>query len=430
VLWATRTSAGGRRGSRRRPRALACLALALAACGGAPPPSILLVTLDTLRRDHVGAYGDARGLTPHLDALAAEGLVYQAAYTAMPTTAPAHVSLFTGLWPSQHGVRRNGEPLAPAFAPREAAERLRRSGYATAAIVTTRLLSADLTGLRGFEVYDAPHSALRSGGDAVRSALAWLDVERRRPVFLWVHLYDAHAPYGSADEKRRSFPVDPGSYGFVDRDRYAAEGAVREMEARYARGVRAADAALGALVAGVRERLARPPLVIAVADHGELLAEHLGDRGYAFDHGEFLDAECVEIPLVLAGPGVRPGRSRGAVSIRDLYATLLAAGGVAPAPEAGLRDLRRPDDARRLVEIERRELARTSGAVRAQAAGAADGAHLVVVGEDGETSSGGGAPEDLVDAARETLGRIPRRERAPQLDAAAQRALRELGYAE
>jgi arylsulfatase A-like enzyme len=142
VPWAIRTEAA----------ALLLLALLAPACVGAPAdPSILLVTIDTLRRDHVGAYGDERGLTPNLDALAATGLVHERAYTTMPTTGPAHLSVFTGLYPSELGARRNGEPLPSRFAPRELAKRLRERGYTTAAFVTARLIANKHTGLRGFE---------------------------------------------------------------------------------------------------------------------------------------------------------------------------------------------------------------------------------------------------------------------------------------
>ena len=114
--WATRTEAA----------ALLLLVVLAPGCSGpAAGPNILLVTIDTLRRDHVGAYGDGRGLTPNLDALAATGLVHERAYTTMPTTGPAHLSAFTGLYPSEHGARSNGEPLPPRFASRELAQRMR-----------------------------------------------------------------------------------------------------------------------------------------------------------------------------------------------------------------------------------------------------------------------------------------------------------------
>ena len=415
--------------------------LALAGCR-APSPSILLITLDTVRRDHVGAYGAKSGLTPSLDALATEGLVHDAAYTTMPTTTPAHVSLFTGLYPSDHGVRRNGDPLPADLATRGVAARLRRRGYATAAFVTSPLMSARVTGLRGFEIYDPPTGILRPGAKVVAAALAWLRAERRRPIFLFVHLYDAHAPYGSADEKRRSFPVDPSAYGWIDEPgRYATKSERVAMAERYGRGVRSADAALGQLVEGVRALLEEAPVVVVVADHGETLDEHLVDRGHGYDHGKFLDLENVTIPLVLAGPGVEPGRSPGTVSIRDLYATLLAVAGIDD-PEAAAgdgRDLRRPSSARRLVGIERRQFgARARNSVRTHGAAASDGSGLVIVAEDGSRTVGPGGEreDDLLAAARSRLDRSPVRhpgeppDSETPVDSETRQALHELGYAE
>jgi arylsulfatase A-like enzyme len=294
-------------------------------CGpGDPRPSIVLVTLDTLRRDFVGAYGSDRGLTPHLDALARQGIVYEVAYTTMPTTSPAHASLMTGLEPFQHGVRRNGVALRPALRPRVLAERLRGAGYATGAFVTTRLLGEPVIRFQGFDRYAAPEGNLWSGSAAAAAALRWLDEEPRRPFFLWLHVYDPHAPYGDAEDKRRSYPVDPRIHGFVDPARFTEEDRSR-MAALYAKGVRDADAALGELLAGVRTH-APDPLIAVVADHGESLDEWLTGRGYAYDHGEFLEEGEIRIPLVIAGPGVTPGRSSAIASIRDSTHAAEAAG--------------------------------------------------------------------------------------------------------
>jgi len=424
-------SRGCRRGPRARPPA-APLALALALCLGAfgcsrdaPRTSILLVSLDTLRRDHVGAYGDGRSLTPALDALAAEGLVYEAAFTTMPTTGPAHVSLFTGRLPGEHGVLRNGDALSPEAARHTAIADLQRAGFATAAFVTTRWMSQGVTGLEGFDVYDAPSGSTRPGKQAVERALAWLDQPARRPVFLFVHIYDAHAPYGNVADKQ--YGMRGGLYGWIDPRRYPSAAAHRRMAERYARGVREADEALGALVEGVRARLVTPPLVVVTADHGEALDEHVRERGYAYDHGEFLDLEAVQIPLVLTGPGVGPGRSRGAVSIRDLADTLRLAGGIAVAGAA--RDLRVADDRRRVVTMQRRRyLGEVRPSMRSHVAAASDGEQLVIVGEDGLPSgSTADAAPDLLAAARG----VPRPDGAlSPLDPDLAEALESLGYAE
>jgi arylsulfatase A-like enzyme len=405
---------------------------ALLGCGP-PQTSILLVTLDTFRRDHSGVYGGHEGLTPHLDALSAEGLTHTSAYTTMPTTGPAHLSIFTGLLPSEHGARSNGETLDPQWMNREVGLRLRRAGYATAAFVTSQMVAPGATGLRGFEIYDAPRGALRPGASVVESALAWLAVEKRRPIFLWVHLYDPHAPYGDEDEKRRSFPVKRKDYGWVASERYATPDARAEMARRYARGVAAADAALGALVAGVRA-IAEPLLVIVTADHGESLDEHLVSRGFAYDHGKFLDVETVTVPMVLAGAGVIPGRSEGAASIRDLYTVILEAAGIPDehAPAEGRRDLRRPDADRRVVRIERRRfVSAVRDEVREHASAGADGNALVVVSETGEHSAGP-ATADLLGAARISVADSDGTdaEARESIDPETRRALEELGYVE
>jgi arylsulfatase A-like enzyme len=413
------------------------VALALLACGE-PPPSIVLATLDTVRCDHLGLYGAASELSPHLDALGARGLVHEAAYTTMPTTGPAHLSIFTGLYPSEHGSLANAEPVGSEHRPRELARRLRERGYATAAFVTSPLLQPRATGLAGFEIYDTPRGLLRPGEDAARAALAWLDAERRRPVFLWLHLYDAHAPYGSVDEKGRSFPLEPGRYGWVDRDLYADPAERERAEQRYAQGVRDADAALGQFLKGLAERIDPPPLILVAGDHGEALGEGLDSRGYAYDHGEFLDPEVVCVPLVVAGPGVVPGRSSGAVSLRDVYTTLLRAAGLLdPGPvdqeDQERRDLRTTSAGRRIVAVERRRVGpRAPASVRAHGAAAFDGAGGVIVGEESipPFEDAGPGEIELFQAALHRYQATARRVGTPAVDPALAEALRSLGYAE
>lgn len=406
----------------------ACLA---SACGG-EPPSLVVVTLDTVRRDHVGVYGDARGLTPHLDALARRGLVFEHAFTTMPTTGPAHASLFTGLFPSEHGSLANGEPVAKDAARRSLALLLGERGYTSAAFVTTRLLAPAATGLPGFEIYDAPRGVLRPGTQAVEAALAWLANEPRRPVFLWVHLYDAHAPYGTPDEKRRGVPVDPRLHGFVDPARFTNPAEPARMASRYAAGVREADAALGRLAAGLAGLLEPEPFLVVVADHGESLDEHLASRGYAFDHGEFLDEEVVRIPLVLAGPGVAAGRSRAAVSIRDLHATLLSVAGASAAagPGADATDLRAPPGGPRVVVVERRRAGPGEPTLAPDHAAAAfDATGGVIVSEDGAPVPGSAPPDaELLAAARRHALGAPRPAEGGVTSPDVAEALRSLGY--
>lgn len=381
----------------------------------------------------MGAYGDRRGATPHLDALAAGGLVHDAAYTTMPTTGPAHLSLFTGLAPREHGGTRNSEPMDEAYAARDASRLLRRRGYATAAFVTARLLERRYTGLEGFEIYEGPSDGkTRPGSVAVEHALRWLAAESHRPVFLWVHLYDPHAPYGTAEEKARAGPVDPALYGWVDTAHYADPEERARREAEYLRGVRTADRNLGELVRAVEART-RELLVVAVADHGESLGEHLEARGWAYDHGEYLDGESVAVPLVVAGPGVSPGRSSAPASIRDVYTTLLAAGGVddATAAAEGLCDLRRPCEGQRVLSVQRRSFGTPIPPdARRHAFATTDGERLVIVGEDGAVArESDEADSRLVHAAREGVDALAEGALRP-LDAETRETLRELGYAE
>ncbi len=148
--------------------------LAWLACAAPPdgPPSILLVTLDTLRVDHVGAYSNGAAATPALDALAAEGLVHENAYTTMPITGPAHISLFTGLQPSAHGSRRNGQPLALSMVSRSLVGKLAEAGYARGAFTATSLLGYRFTGLSDFDVYDEPGGAGPGAGTPTRTTCA------------------------------------------------------------------------------------------------------------------------------------------------------------------------------------------------------------------------------------------------------------------
>jgi arylsulfatase A-like enzyme len=436
----------------RRSLALA-LALASFALGCGSRPDIVLVTLDTLRRDHVGAYGwklPGTSPTPQLDALAQRARVFEGALTTMPTTAPAHASLFTGLHPRDHGVLRNGDRVsAELAAARGLPRQLRGAGYRVAAFVTSDVFGSEAIGLGGFEPYDAPGKGLRPGRDAVAAAFAWLDQVAQgedKPLFLWVHLYDPHSPYGAEAEKVGHYPVDLQAYGWVDRARYRDKQARIAMATAYAGGVRDADAALGQLLDGIAQR-GMDPLVLVAADHGEFMAEHLDRLGFAYGHGSILGPEVLWIPLLVAGPGIEPARVRGAASIVDLYGTILEVAGVGDpaAAREGRHDLRNDpppgrvvDAARRLFDpAERRHRGVDAAAlrhIRSRAVAASDGSALVVAGADGKPADPKApAPEALVAAAKRALaaqraGEARRKQAA--LDPATKQKLEALGYVE
>lgn len=285
------------------PTLLLAALLALAA-KPAPPPSVILLTLDTTRADAVGSG------TPVLSALAARGTRWNQAVTPTPLTLPAHASLLTGLAPPEHGLRDNGTAVLPKDVPTLAAAFSAR-GYATAAFVASRVLDRRFGLVRGFGHYDdkAPAEQIgeygypeRNARQMTDAALEWLAKRPAgKPLFLWVHYYDPHAPYGPPG-------ADPRA---GERQRYAAEVAYMDRE-------------IGRLLAA----LPANSLIAAVGDHGEALGEH-GER----THGVFLYQSTMRVPLILAGPGVPRGKTVAATApIIRLASTLLRlAGGPAAA---------------------------------------------------------------------------------------------------
>ncbi len=272
------------------------------------------MTIDTLRADLPGCYGGA-AKTPRLDALAATGLRFTHAFTPVPLTLPAHASLLTGLDPNEHGLRDNGQDaLAPALPTLP--EVLGAAGYRTLAVVGSRVLDRRFGLGRGFDLYDDRMTAERTGEfgyperpaaavvDAALAAVAAIPGEgRRQPLFLWVHFYDAHAPYDAPGEDERS---------------------------RYRGEVETIDRELGRLIDGLRTlrvtagTAPRPQIVAAVADHGESFGEH-GE----VEHGYLLHEPTLAVPLIVAGPGIPVGRTRTETTgIRRLAATLAALAGI------------------------------------------------------------------------------------------------------
>lgn len=285
----------------------------------AAPASVVLVTLDTTRADAVGVAGGARfrggpARTPRFDALAKTGVRFARALAPSPLTLPAHASLFTGLEPREHGLRDNGGARLPAEPPTLAAV-FAASGYRTGAFVASRVLDHRFGLGRGFEVYDDRMAAEQVGesGDPERdavavttAALAWTrGLPAGTRFFLWVHYYDAHSPYAPPAE-------------------LAGDGSVG---ARYAGEVALVDRELGRLLDGLPGS-ASGRLIAVVGDHGESLGEH-GEPG----HGVLLHRATLEVPLVIAGPGVPAGRVvAAAVGTRRLAATLVQLAGIAARP--------------------------------------------------------------------------------------------------
>ncbi|MEQ8765852.1 MAG: sulfatase-like hydrolase/transferase [Planctomycetota bacterium] len=265
------------------------LALLLAGCGSDSPasPNLLIITLDTARADRIGPES---GLTPALDALADRGVRFTHAFTEVPITLPAHATLFTGLYPPQHGVRNNA-PDALGAVP-TLANRLRDSGYATAAFVSCEPLASGSGIERGFNHFDdrlpdRSHEYLfreRAGRDTIEAASSWIVKHRARwgdevPFFVWVHHFGPHQPYA---------PPPPWQATY--------------RNAPYDGEIRAADEEIGELLALLRsEGLLENTLVVFASDHGEGLGE------FEETHGYYLYDPTLRIPLIVAGPGVPEG---------------------------------------------------------------------------------------------------------------------------
>lgn len=314
----------------RRAAAAALVLLALAAAGWAwqrgwfggasRPRSVLLVSVDTLRADRVGSYGHAAASTPVMDALAARGLRFSQATTVVPLTLPAHTSLLTGTFPAFHGVRDNGGFYVDD-ALTTLAETLKSAGYRTGGFVGAFVLDRrwgiaqgfdryfDDFDLSRFEMSAGLDAAQRPGQEVVDQALAWLAEDREQPFFAWVHLYDPHSPYQAPEPYRSRFPAT--------------------LQGAYDAEIAATDAQIGRLVTALEQSGRLDSTLIAlVGDHGESLGEH-GEQ----QHGFFIYDAAVQIPLMLAGPGIPVRTVTDQVRIVDVMPTLLDALGVAAPAE-------------------------------------------------------------------------------------------------
>ena len=309
----------------------ACLAATALTCKAPPRTSLLLVTLDTTRRDHLGVYGYGRPTSPALDRFASRARVYTAALSTSSWTLPAHASLFTGLLPSSHGA--NWDPkgplaLADAVGDKEKgayrasplgsdiptlAEILSDAGYRTGAIVGGPWL-ARIFGLgRGFEHYDDGGTRALEGerGDRVTArALDWLAQDDDRPFFLFLNYFDPHEPYSDPNGYKLRYQKEIGpSADYQARARAAYDGEINFM-----------DVQLGMLFDRMEEQgLFERTLVVITADHGELLGEH-----GIYGHNRFLYEELLRIPLLVRIPGAEPQRIDTPIQLTDVFALVLS----------------------------------------------------------------------------------------------------------
>ena len=278
------------------------------------PPNVILITIDTVRADHLGCYGAKEIQTPTLDALARDGIVFERAVSQVPLTWPSHAAILTGMYPFQNGVQDfTGQPLEARF--RSVAQAFQSHGYGTGAVVSSFVLDRSWGLARGFDFYDDAFSAEafaqkdlglveRRAGESVTRALAWLQKPSRRPFFFWLHLYDPHSPYDPPEPYRTRYRVHP----------YDGEVAYSDHE-------------LERLITWLkRKQLYDHSLIVFLSDHGESLGGH-GEQ----EHGFFVYNSTVHIPLIVkppAGRGFHPGRVMRPVETIAVAPTLLRLAGV------------------------------------------------------------------------------------------------------
>ncbi|HBL28352.1 MAG TPA: hypothetical protein DD490_16080 [Acidobacteria bacterium] len=312
---------------------------ALAAEGPAAPPptagrpNVIVYLVDTLRADRVGPYRSGRSITPHLDAFAREATVFLHTVAQAPWTKPSVTSIFTGLGPLLHGVRRVEDKLPPEAVT--AAEHFQAGGFSTAAFSTNFHVRVQSGLAQGFGHFDFQPDEAASNQVGSR-VLHWLDRRPPGPFFLYVHTIDPHAPYTPPADLRKRFAPDARELAGYDvdlRQIYKLRGDERrkriaELLPLYDAEVAFADQSFGAFLDALRARgLYEGSLIVFVADHGEELGEH-GELGHAND----LFQEELRIPLLVKWPGQREGREIRALAQQiDLLPTVLAAAGL-PVP--------------------------------------------------------------------------------------------------
>jgi arylsulfatase A-like enzyme/Tfp pilus assembly protein PilF len=288
------------------------------------PKNLLVITLDTIRTDRIGAYGSAKARTPAIDGLARRGVLFEHCVAAAPLTLPSHTSLFTGTYPVFHGVRDNGDFVVPPDLT-TLAELFQARGYRTGAFVGAFVLDSRWGLKKGFQTYaddfDLHQEDVvsigdirRPGNEVVDRALAWLRTSSSTPFFVWVHLYDPHAPYDPPSPFKEEYPSDP----------YSAEVAF-------------ADAQIGRLIRFLEESgEARRTMVVFAGDHGESLGEH-GERG----HGFFAYQQTLRVPFMVALPAAKSAgvRSPETVSLVDVFPTVAQLFGIPIPAQAQGRSL-------------------------------------------------------------------------------------------
>jgi len=284
--------------------------------------NVFIIAVDTLRADHLGCYGYPRDTSPHIDAFAREGVLFENCYTPSPLTTPAFASMLTSLPPHKHGAKRNGLSIFDKVVTLPLL--LQAKAYKTGGFVTNWTLGKKLTHLdRGFDIYRDVFTKKRWYGlfntegeaDKVNAeAIKWMYQNREEEIFMWVHYTEPHEPYVYHDE------FDKG-YDLVDPEYYPAGSSHKRIK-RYDTEVGFVDFHIGKLIGKIKEYgLYDDSLIIFLADHGESFGEH----NY-YGHGQRLYNSGLHVPLIVKLPGSREKETRveRVVSLMDVTPTVLS----------------------------------------------------------------------------------------------------------
>jgi arylsulfatase A-like enzyme len=313
--------------------AMVLLAAALAVAAlfgwlGSPLPDIVVVTLDTTRADRLGAYGYFRDTSPYFDQLAAESVLFEEHYVPMAHTLPTHTSLFTGVYPLEHGVQANavaGSRYLPAPGLTYVAEYLSSLGYDTAGFVSAWPLKTGSGVERGMARFHEPPRREVRAGETTDHALEWLaERDPSKPMFLWVHYFDPHQPYAPPEGYKGRFKKSDLQVAHMEERHFfdhhrVGRASVIGRSSRYDEEILYMDSQLGRLLDTLRSRQQwSDTVVVVVSDHGEGLNQH-GQMG----HEEVWD-ESVRAPLLIRIPRTHPGRVDGPVNTVDVFPTVFA----------------------------------------------------------------------------------------------------------
>jgi len=316
-------------------------------------PNIVLVTIDTLRADHLGCYGYFRDTSPNIDALAKESIRFTHCFTPVAQTLPSHTSIMTRTYPLEHGALANvarfpgqiGVRFVPTLELKTLAQYLVKQGYVTAGFVSATPVKEESGLASGFGIWDEPDYKTRRAEDTNKVALAWLAKQNKQPFLMWIHYFDCHAPYDLPQEYATPYTTDEKLTTFMDRRQVTRKiqlkGAHRpknpqtpkiryadEQTNSYDGEIRYVDVAISKLLNLLHtKQLWDHTVFVLAADHGEGLGQHQN-----LGHGDIWN-EQLHVPLILHVPG-QPARTIDQpISLVDVFPTVFGLAGQVPASE-------------------------------------------------------------------------------------------------